>query len=353
MSFINCVGGYMNLETVHYSGLDVGKFIMAVLVIAIHTHPMADCSNAFLIFLYTNLSFLAVPFFFVTTSWLFFIRENDIYSEKCRENLKKRIFHFIMLYILWEIIYLPCVLIGYYRNGYSAVFNILDYIRKLIFVGSNYYSSQFWFLLSLIYTLIILLFLLKMKLPLNRIFMISSLFYIIGLTINHLIEIRPDDASGILWLSISYISSLCNESSVLPWFIYVVLGMIMAKRHILLSKSKIAVFFAIGILGRAMFFQWYLLYYIAALFEVIAVFQLFLQLRLEDKYIYRKCRESSMVLYYTHFYFIFFYELVFQDLSQSGIKLFTTCLLCCVALSGLVIRLKQYYPCRWLKRLFG
>lgn len=343
----------MERQQMNYNGLDLGKFIMAILVVSIHTHPMADCSDYMLNAIWSNISSLAVPFFFVTTSWLFFSKEADIYSEKCREDLRKRICHFILLYILWEIIYMPCVLVGYYRNGYSMLFNAVDYIRKFIFVGSNYYSSQFWFLLSMIYSLILILLFLKWRLPLSKIFIISCFFYVIGVTVNHLIEIRPDDAGGMLWLPIRYFSSLCNGSTVLPRFIYIVLGMVMATRHIMLSKSKIALLFVIGVLGQIIFSKQYLLDSIAMLFEVIAAFQFFLQLRLGSKPMYRKCREISVVLYYMHFYFIFFYELVFGDFSQSGIKLFVTCLLCCLVFSGLVIRLKQYRSFRWMRTLFG
>ncbi len=343
----------MEKTTGNYNGLDLGKFIMAILVVSIHTHPLADCANRLLYAIWANLSPMAVPFFFVTTSWLFFNREDDIYSEKCREDLRKRICHFGFLYILWEILYLPCILTGYYRAGGSLAFNTVDYIRKFILVGSNYYSSQFWFLLAMVYMLIVLLLFLKWRLSLNKIFIISCLFYGIGTIINHLIEIRPDGASGILWLLVRYFSSLCNESIVLARFIYIALGMIMAKRHTVLTKGKIALFFVIGVLGRTIVPGWYLLESVALLLEVIAVFQLFMQLDLGSHPIYKKLRESSMVLYYTHFYFIFLYELVFHDFSQSGWKLFGICLLCCLLFSALVIRLKQNHSFRWLKTMFG
>lgn len=337
----------------NYNGLDLGKFIMAVLVVSIHTHLMADCSNRILYAIWANLSPMAVPFFFVTTSWLFFKSRDDIYSEKCREDLRKRICHFVFLYIVWEIIYLPCILTGYCRDGNSLFFNIADYIRKLVFVGSNYYSSQFWFLLAMIYLLIVLLILLKWRMSCNKIFAISCLFYVTGTIINHLIEIRPDEPSGGLWLFIRYFSSLCNESKVLANFIYITLGMIMARRRMILSKGKIALFFVIGVLGRVMFPEWYLLGSMAMLFEVIAVFQIFLQLGLKNRAIYKKLRESSMVLYYSHFYFIFLYELVFHDFSQSGWKLFAICLSCCLLFSIFIIWLKKYQPFSWLKKVCG
>lgn len=343
----------MERQQTNYNGLDLGKILMAMIVVAMHTHPLADCSNQIVLRVWDNIKSVAVPFFFVTTSWLFFSCRDDIYSKKCMEDLRKRIFYFIRLYVLWEIVYLPCVLWGYCHNGYSLIFNVVDYVRKFLFVGSNYYSSQFWFVLTMIYSLVILYIFLKRKFSLSKIFIISCLLLAVGSTMNYLIKIKPDSASGLLWTFVSCFSSMCTGSTVFPRFIYIVLGMIMAKRRIILSKAAMLICLMVGIWGQLMFFDGYILYDLAILIEVIVVFQIFLQLRLHDHFIYRKLRELSVVMFYTHFYFIFLYELIFRKPLPTGLKGYGVCLLCCLILTSVVIYLKKYRQFRWLKMLFG
>lgn len=344
----------MESRQTNYNGLDLGKFLMAIVVVAMHTHPFTYCSNQVVLGIWNNIKSLAVPFFFVTTSWLFFSSRDDIYSEICIGDLRKRIYHFIRLYVSWEAIYLPCVVFGgYCRNGYSLFFNIADYIRKFLFVGSNYYSSQFWFVLTLIYSLFILSICLKWKLSLSKILTLSAFLFVIGSTINYLIDVRPDAVSGFLKTFISCFSSICNGATVFSYFIYITLGMIMANRHIIFSKFAMSICLMIGIMGQLIFFNWYILYDLAILIEVVAVFQLFLQLRLSNYPIYIWLRKASIVVFYVHFYFIFLYERIFHEVSASGPKIFGICLLCSLILSSVVIYLKKYRQFRWLKMLFG
>lgn len=59
-----------------YNSLDVGKFCAALMVVAIHAHPYdkIECGDVILdVFLR-----LAVPFFFITSSFLFFKKEPHI-----------------------------------------------------------------------------------------------------------------------------------------------------------------------------------------------------------------------------------------------------------------------------------
>lgn len=342
-------------QQVNYNGLDLGKFLMAILVVAIHTGPLINCKNEMVLRIYSNINSLAVPFFFITTSWLFFVKRTDIYSDECMKALRKRIYHFIRIYVIWELIYFPCVLFGgYFQNGHATVYNVADYFRKFIFVGSNYYSNQFWFLLSMIYMLIICYIFLKWKLPIKKIWILSIFLYVIGFTINYFISIKPDSEIG-GWLFIRYFTSLCNESTVFPYFIYIVIGMIMAKQGIEFSKKRIVFCILIGVLFDILLPNSFFAPALRRLFETVAVFQIFMQMKLNDRSIYIKFREASMVLYYTHFFFIFLYELTLNQLSSycKGFRIFGVCLLCCIVLSMILDYLKKYPQFRWINVVFG
>lgn len=332
-------------------GVDLGKLLMAILVVAIHTKPLINVEIPFVLRVYQNITQLAVPFFFVSTSYLFFIRKNDIYSSSCIEGIYKRIYHFIRLYIIWEIIYLPCILYAYCHNEHNFVFNMADYARKFFFVGSNYYSNQLWFLLSMIYILIIFSIILKCKLGIKKILTFSVICYIIGTMINHYIAANTE--FGLVNLFLRYFTSLCNKSTVLIYFLYISLGMVIAKHHVVLSKSKLAVCFCIGFLCEILLPDHPLLITLVKPFEVIAVFQFFMQLQLKDSPVYIKFRESSIVLYYAHFWFIFLYEQIFHAKAANGTLLFTICLLCCTLLAVIAMHLRKHPRFRWINTVFG
>ena len=55
----------MNKLDEKYNQIDLFKFIMAIIVVAIHTGPLINCKNELLITIYNNITKLAVPFFFI------------------------------------------------------------------------------------------------------------------------------------------------------------------------------------------------------------------------------------------------------------------------------------------------
>ncbi len=87
-----------------YNSIDLCKYFMAFLVVAIHTHPLEGCENNLIMTIYNTIVSFAVPFFFVSTGFLLFIKIKDDYYEK--ENIlrvKKYIVKTIKLYLLWTI----------------------------------------------------------------------------------------------------------------------------------------------------------------------------------------------------------------------------------------------------------
>lgn len=76
--------------------IDIAKFIMAILVVGIHTEPFGF--NVWLDRGFGIITRFCVPFFFVASSYFFWCRGKDIFSYV------KRIF---ILYFVWSLIYLP------------------------------------------------------------------------------------------------------------------------------------------------------------------------------------------------------------------------------------------------------
>ena len=55
------------LNNERYYGIDLFKFIMCIFVVAIHTNPLVNNTNNILNTVYSILTGMAVPFFFLTS----------------------------------------------------------------------------------------------------------------------------------------------------------------------------------------------------------------------------------------------------------------------------------------------
>ena len=99
-------------KNVCYNMIDVMKLIMSFLVVMIHK-PLISSSHPFPKFILEEvICAAAVPFFFITSSFLFFKRiEKENNGRKSFISYEKRL---LILYIAWTVVYIPSNLIKYY-----------------------------------------------------------------------------------------------------------------------------------------------------------------------------------------------------------------------------------------------
>lgn len=148
----------------NYVWLDRFRLIAALLVIAIHTSPLASFSGESDFFLTRVLARIAVPFFLMVTGFFF---PSD--PDKLRKSLKK----LCLLYGAAILLYLP---LGFYAGHYRSLY-FTDALRMLLFDGSFYHL---WYFPAAI-TGMIIVFALKRVLKLRRVCVISVVLYVIGL----------------------------------------------------------------------------------------------------------------------------------------------------------------------------
>lgn len=133
-------------KRVVFSDLDVVKFLMAFLVVEIHTRPFGISS------LVQGIDCIAVPFFFIASAFLCF-RGVDVGQFSDGESgacfrVRKTIKKLLMLYVAWTVIYIPVSLFGYALNGLGPTAIFVSFVRGTVFVGENVYSWPLWYLLA-------------------------------------------------------------------------------------------------------------------------------------------------------------------------------------------------------------
>ena len=148
--------------------LDVIKFILSFMIVAIHT-------NLFPSVLYPWLR-LAVPMFFLISSFLFFKKVNR--CEKATEKnkaLKSFVIRNVILYAFWFIVQFPYYFVARGWFDYGFVNGIINILINMIF-GSTFVAS--WFIAAIIIGTVIVFFASK-KLSNKALLAIGVVLYII------------------------------------------------------------------------------------------------------------------------------------------------------------------------------
>lgn len=151
----------------YYPYIDIMRIIAAILVVGIHTYPFLQISPS-LDFLITHIiGRIAVPFFFMTTSFFLF-RQGVPSVSKLISVLKQ----FLMIDIICILIYLP---IQIYNQSFSLDFML---ILKDVFMNGTFY--HLWYLPASMIGIAIIYLLLKYLKDWQS-FIIVLILYVIGL----------------------------------------------------------------------------------------------------------------------------------------------------------------------------
>jgi serine/alanine racemase len=89
-------------KTKEYGGIDYFRIIAALLIVAIHTSPLASISNIADFILTRVIARVAVPFFFMTSGFFLF-SNGSAKEEKIKRFLKKT----SVIYLVTIVLYIP------------------------------------------------------------------------------------------------------------------------------------------------------------------------------------------------------------------------------------------------------
>ncbi len=106
--------------------LDLLKIILAILVVAIHTHPLINVENKLYFFLDHGIARVAVPIFFIITGY---------FLSDSKEKIKRWLFTTCVIYLGLSVLYLP-----FFVNTESIINIIKSSIRGFL-MG----NAHLWF----------------------------------------------------------------------------------------------------------------------------------------------------------------------------------------------------------------
>lgn len=310
----------------HVNGLDVGKFVLSLFVIAVHTSPLKSISITPNFILVQILSRNAVPLFFMISGYFFYYKRGPqtikVGPFTVNEYYYKYIKRMMTIYLVWSIIYLFDVVNIYYidKNVPFPLF-ILAYVYWATIYGTYYHL---WFFPSVIFSISMVHWLGK-KLGLRLLLMIAFVFYIIGMfgdSYYGMVKHIPMIAS--FYKTIFFLMNTTRNGAMFALF-FVTLGAIMSQREIHLKPLKSGIYTLISLL----FLTWEafaLRFYSQPndyniMIGLIPVayfgFQFLLGLNLRWKWNYKFLRDSSTIIFFSHPLFLMLFNWLFPIFGQS------------------------------------
>lgn len=295
----------------NYYGLDIAKFISALLVIAIHTAPLMDLNETANFVFVQIIARIAVPFFFITSGFLFF-RHIDMSREWNDDAnityLKHYEFRIFRMYLIWTILYLPFRYLLMNGDGGISMQSILMYIRDFFVQGSYYHL---WFLPSLMFA-IFAVYVLRSYISMKHVLITSGVLYILGMIGN----VYGDTLSTIPVVSNIFECYtqvfVTTRNGLFFGMIFIAMGACVANRTMLtpLKGRYLGFIVAIVLLCVESFglrelgiMKDLTSMYLMLLPVVWFLFQILITLQLKKREIYRFLRTSSLLIYTVHIMF--------------------------------------------------
>ena len=159
-----------------FFAVDYFRLLFSVGIVALHLRPLMDVNNVLDYFLSQVLSRLGVPFFFLVSG--FFLQKKLDDSKKIKAYLVK----LFRLYLVYTLLYMPQIVYGYINGEAGFLLNAVFFIKEFIFTGS--YIHLWYFVGLMVATLLLYLFVRKLKLSDKHIMAIVLVLYVIGTVMN-------------------------------------------------------------------------------------------------------------------------------------------------------------------------
>lgn len=291
---------------------------------------------------------LAVPFFFVTSAFLFFLRNPG------PAELKKYVVRMLKLYGVWFVIMLPYTIYLRCDAGNSVLWNA-GHLLRLFLLDSTFCGS--WFLSALLIS-IPLVFYGERKIGLRWMLAVAVCAELFLISYAWRFAMPADVASALTSFTRAFPDVHC---SFLAAMIYVVIGCGIARRWETVSRLPVKRLWMLAFVLTAVMIAWIIAkekcWHIdpRTVLRVPAVAAIFLAVVRSEVHLklpYLALRKTSTIVYISHFLFIFllsraqmyWWHSSLPDYARFAIVLSAACLL-----STLIIWLQKRPRLGWLR----
>lgn len=132
------------------SNIDIVKFLMSLLVIAIHTSKISNVDPPWIV---AYLMRLAVPFFLIISGYFL----HNLISSCDIKGLFKVLYKYLQIYLVWILLYMPFAIIYYLYNGFNILDAVEDYLWGVFVIGETPMAWHMWYIHSMIVSLLFII----------------------------------------------------------------------------------------------------------------------------------------------------------------------------------------------------
>ncbi|MBQ9406331.1 MAG: acyltransferase [Desulfovibrio sp.] len=342
-------------EKGQYPGLDAMKFLMAGMVVLLHTSPVFDAPLPNLL-VREGLARVAVPFFFIASGYLLFGRMSA--GEVDLGRVRRYVLRIMRVYAVWVIIYLPFILQIYGRD-IEIYGGLAGWVWYFFMPG----YMHLWFLAALVLAIMLLAALRRKGWGFRRILLLGFCLYLPALWgcayYGAFAAMFPQFLHDEALMKSLYILFGNPRNGLTMGFFYVSLGAALAARRprlgkrVLLSLSGIALLFLLAEIALVDSLGW-LRDGDASLCLVpaaVSVFLLSLKLRLPwlRTELFLWLRKLSMLVYCLHFAFFLLLLHGPWPAARSGPALFLLTAAASLSVAAVIVLLgRRIRFLRWL-----
>lgn len=329
-----------------YNSIDLFKLIMAICVVAIHTHPLEYCNSSIILEIYESVVRLAVPFFFMASGFLMAGRFDDNWeSPNNIAVVQSTLNRIVKMYVLWTIIYLPMGIYHYIDEGYSVAGTVLYYVRGFLFVGEQYNSWPLWYLLATIYALLLILLLMKLNVKRTGMLIAGLVCLILSILITWFVSYEGNMPQAVSTIQNLLIISIA-EGRIFTGAFYIPLGMALYKKR--LPGVVNAVLLTVGFILNVLFVSDEISSVLIAITS-IGLFGLIISMNLKDAPFYSYARKMSTAIYLIHMYIWTGYYMLIYGNKTYGVDSWIVTTIVSAAVASIWLILKNRYKNRALE----
>lgn len=180
--------------------LDVFKLLFAIEIVA--GHARYEFHNILIKNIVTFMEGAGLPFFFMVSGYLLFSRK--INSNSIDDMTNKVITAtkgMCRRYIVWSIMGLPLAIYEFVYWKTGLFIGVIIYLRDAIFRGEHYSGAPTWYIVSSIYSLLIIYIILKMTKNEKIIFLMIPISLIVYYLILYLLRVCKEDSIFLFLIS--------------------------------------------------------------------------------------------------------------------------------------------------------
>ena len=347
-------------EQVQYNFVDVCKFVMAIMVVALHVQPLLDISADGNFYLSGGITRLGVPYFFMASGFFLFKKFPAGVLDRQKIGLYCR--RLIKIYLAWAAVYIPMIGYEILKNP-SHVKGVLSVLKNFLLNGSVVY--HLWYLYASVVAVWGIYFLWHRGKSMGQIIAAGAVLYLIPIFARGYYGVYvyffPDGSMvNNVFLYLGKLFGAINGLT--EGMLFMALGGLVTwkgwERCFSAGKLKLAVCVCfLGYLAELWFVYTYNLVNVgnSASFllppMVLSLFLLSIKIRLSNHGVYRLLRDYSLFIYLVHPWFLFICSGIAKKLlgmEQYHLPVFVATLLLSVAVAEVLRRCRKYKCVDWL-----